>query len=71
MRFITAVAEKDKGSDHMVEKVSRELWNRIWSRDQDICEAASLSEVFVYKLSEPVYVNPCVPPGVAVDVLFY
>ncbi|KAF5903963.1 glutathione S-transferase kappa 1-like, partial [Clarias magur] len=45
MRFITAVAEKDKGSDHMVEKVSRELWNRIWSRDQDICEPESFSEV--------------------------
>nr|QCC20787.1 glutathione S-transferase kappa 1 [Clarias magur] len=44
MRFITAVAEKDKGSDHMVEKVSRELWNRIWSRDQDICEPESFSE---------------------------
>ncbi|KAM9488395.1 glutathione S-transferase kappa 1-like [Clarias gariepinus] len=44
MRFITAVAEKEKGSDRLVEKVSRELWKRIWSTDQDICERASLTE---------------------------
>ncbi|KAK2855403.1 hypothetical protein Q7C36_007272 [Tachysurus vachellii] len=44
MRFITAVAEKEKDGYHLVENVSRELWKRIWSTDQDICEPASLSE---------------------------
>ncbi|KAG7335547.1 hypothetical protein KOW79_000240 [Hemibagrus wyckioides] len=44
MHFITAVAEKEKDSDRLVENVSRELWKRIWSTDQDICEPVSLSE---------------------------
>ncbi|XP_017321260.1 glutathione S-transferase kappa 1 isoform X2 [Ictalurus punctatus] len=44
MRFITAVAEKEKDGDHLLENVSREVWKRIWSTDQDICEPASLSE---------------------------
>ncbi|XP_027027429.1 glutathione S-transferase kappa 1 [Tachysurus fulvidraco] len=44
MRFITAVAEKEKDGYHLVENVSRELWKRIWSTDQDICEPVSLSE---------------------------
>ncbi|XP_026858922.2 glutathione S-transferase kappa 1 isoform X2 [Electrophorus electricus] len=45
MRFLTAVAEKDaSGGDAVVEKVSRELWNRIWSTDQDITQPASFSE---------------------------
>ncbi|XP_058241496.1 glutathione S-transferase kappa 1 [Hemibagrus wyckioides] len=44
MRFITAVGEKEKGSDRLVENVSREVWKRIWSKDQDICEPVSLSE---------------------------
>ncbi|XP_072536010.1 glutathione S-transferase kappa 1 [Salminus brasiliensis] len=42
MRFLTAVAEKS-GDIHL-EKVSRELWKRIWSNDQDITEPASFSE---------------------------
>ncbi|KAL7874634.1 hypothetical protein SRHO_G00056040 [Serrasalmus rhombeus] len=44
MRFVTAVSEKEKVGDSLVEKVSRELWKRIWSADQDITEPASLSE---------------------------
>ncbi|XP_062848655.1 glutathione S-transferase kappa 1-like [Trichomycterus rosablanca] len=42
MRFLTAVQESEKNG--LVEKVSRELWNRIWSTDQDISEPGSLSE---------------------------
>lgn len=49
MRFITAVEEKAKDGDRLVENVSRELWKRIWSTDQDICEPASLSEVLMQK----------------------
>lgn len=45
MRFVTAVAEKDKEEHVLVEKVSRELWKRIWSTDQDITEPASFTEV--------------------------
>lgn len=45
MRFVTAVQEKEKGGDRLVEQLSRELWRRIWSEDKDITEAASLSEV--------------------------
>ncbi|KAB5586650.1 hypothetical protein PHYPO_G00004110 [Pangasianodon hypophthalmus] len=46
MRFITAVAEKEKekDNDRLLENVSREVWKRIWSMDQDICEPVSLSE---------------------------
>ncbi|XP_041843839.1 glutathione S-transferase kappa 1-like [Melanotaenia boesemani] len=44
MRFVTAVQEREKGGDEQVEKVSRELWKRIWSEDKDITEPASLSE---------------------------
>ncbi|XP_067250603.1 glutathione S-transferase kappa 1 [Chanodichthys erythropterus] len=44
MRFVTAVAEKDKEEHVLVEKVSRELWKRIWSTDQDITEPASFTE---------------------------
>ncbi|KAG5270805.1 hypothetical protein AALO_G00172510 [Alosa alosa] len=44
MRFVTAVAEKETGGDAQVEKVSRELWMRIWSKDQDITQPASLIE---------------------------
>ncbi|XP_048008086.1 glutathione S-transferase kappa 1-like [Megalobrama amblycephala] len=44
MRFVTAVAEKDKEEHVLVEKVSRELWKRIWSTDQDITEPASFIE---------------------------
>ncbi|KAI1885813.1 hypothetical protein AGOR_G00207650 [Albula goreensis] len=44
MRFVTAVAESGEGKDADVEKVSRELWRRIWSRDEDITLPASLSE---------------------------
>ena len=42
--FVTAVEEKTDG-DAKVEKVSRELWKRIWSKDQDISQLASLAEV--------------------------
>uniref|UniRef100_A0A9J8CMN6 Glutathione S-transferase kappa 1 n=2 Tax=Cyprinus carpio TaxID=7962 RepID=A0A9J8CMN6_CYPCA len=44
MRFVTAVAEKEKEGDMLVERVSRELWKRIWSTDQDITQPASLTE---------------------------
>ncbi|XP_051576712.1 glutathione S-transferase kappa 1-like [Myxocyprinus asiaticus] len=44
MRFVTAVAEKETNGDMMVEKVSRELWKRIWRTDQDITKDASLTE---------------------------
>ncbi|XP_036394184.1 glutathione S-transferase kappa 1-like [Megalops cyprinoides] len=44
MRFITAVAESREGRDADVEKVSRELWMRIWSRDEDITLPASVAE---------------------------
>lgn len=45
MRFVTAVQEQENGGDKLVERVSRELWRRIWSEDKDITEAASLAEV--------------------------
>ncbi|XP_076135809.1 glutathione S-transferase kappa 1-like isoform X1 [Alosa pseudoharengus] len=45
MRFVTAVAEKETGGDAQVEKVSRELWMRIWSNSQDITQLSSLAEV--------------------------
>ncbi|XP_068591670.1 glutathione S-transferase kappa 1 [Cebidichthys violaceus] len=44
MRFVTAVQEREKGGDKQVERVSRELWRRIWSEDKDITEPTSLSE---------------------------
>ncbi|XP_075965401.1 glutathione S-transferase kappa 1-like [Anarhichas minor] len=44
MRFVTAVQERETGGDKQVERVSRELWRRIWSEDKDITEPASLSE---------------------------
>ncbi|KAM3614593.1 uncharacterized protein V6R79_016528 [Siganus canaliculatus] len=44
MRFVSALQEKEKDGDKMVEKVSRELWKRIWSEDKDITEPKSLSE---------------------------
>lgn len=45
MRFVTAVQEQEKGGDKLVERLSRELWRRIWSEDKDITEGASLAEV--------------------------
>ncbi|KAM8868913.1 tyrosine-protein kinase STYK1b [Spinachia spinachia] len=44
MRFITAVQEREKLGDNQVERVSRELWKRIWREDKDITEPSSLSE---------------------------
>ncbi|KAL2084085.1 hypothetical protein ACEWY4_019603 [Coilia grayii] len=44
MRFVTAVAE-DSAGDAKVERVSRELWTRIWSNGQDINQLSSLAEV--------------------------
>ncbi|XP_061102296.1 glutathione S-transferase kappa 1-like [Conger conger] len=44
MRFVTAVAESREGRQADVENVSRELWKRIWSGDEDITLPASLSE---------------------------
>uniref|UniRef100_A0A3B1JVL8 Glutathione S-transferase kappa 1 n=1 Tax=Astyanax mexicanus TaxID=7994 RepID=A0A3B1JVL8_ASTMX len=44
MRFLTAVSEKETSGDVMLERVSREIWKRIWSNDQDITLPESLSE---------------------------
>ncbi|KAM3615228.1 uncharacterized protein V6R79_025274 [Siganus canaliculatus] len=44
MRFLVAVQEGAKGEDRMVERVSRELWRRIWSEDKDITVPESLAE---------------------------
>jgi len=44
MRFVTAVAEQDKEGD-LLERVSRELWKRMWCTHQDITQPASLIEV--------------------------
>ncbi|XP_020036706.2 glutathione S-transferase kappa 1 isoform X2 [Castor canadensis] len=39
MRFLTAV---NMDQPEMLEKVSRELWMRVWSRDEDITEPQSI-----------------------------
>uniref|UniRef100_A0A3B1JQP6 Glutathione S-transferase kappa n=1 Tax=Astyanax mexicanus TaxID=7994 RepID=A0A3B1JQP6_ASTMX len=44
MRFLTAVSEKQNSGDVMIERVSREIWKRMWSADQDITLPASFSE---------------------------
>nr|ABD67508.1 glutathione S-transferase kappa [Cyprinus carpio] len=44
MRFVTAVAKKEQEGGVLVERVSRELWKRIWSTDQDVTQPASLTE---------------------------
>ncbi|KAJ0066362.1 hypothetical protein NL108_011128, partial [Boleophthalmus pectinirostris] len=47
MRFVTAVQEREVGGDTQVERVSRELWRRIWSEDKDITKPESLAEAGV------------------------
>ncbi|XP_062321885.1 LOW QUALITY PROTEIN: glutathione S-transferase kappa 1-like [Osmerus eperlanus] len=47
MRFVAAVQEREVGGDKQVEKVSRELWRRIWCEDKDITLPESLSEAAV------------------------
>ncbi|XP_026582092.1 glutathione S-transferase kappa 1-like, partial [Pseudonaja textilis] len=44
MRFITAV---DTAEPQFLESVSRELWMRIWSRDEDIIQPESILAVSV------------------------
>ncbi len=44
MRFVTAVAEREKDEDTL-ERVSRELWTRKWRTHQDITQPASLTDV--------------------------
>ncbi|XP_054903699.1 glutathione S-transferase kappa 1 [Poeciliopsis prolifica] len=44
MRFVTAVQHMEQGGDKLVERVSRELWRRIWSEDKDITKPESFSE---------------------------
>nr|XP_023648541.1 glutathione S-transferase kappa 1 isoform X1 [Paramormyrops kingsleyae] len=44
MRFITAVGERYGADEPSVERVSREIWMRVWCRDEDITLPASLSE---------------------------
>ncbi|XP_036037558.1 glutathione S-transferase kappa 1 isoform X1 [Onychomys torridus] len=39
MRFLTSVSMEQP---EMLEKVSRELWMRVWSRDEDITESQSI-----------------------------
>ncbi|XP_057589853.1 glutathione S-transferase kappa 1 isoform X2 [Hippopotamus amphibius kiboko] len=43
MRFLTAVKLEHP---EMLEKVSRELWMRVWSRDEDITEPQSILAAF-------------------------
>uniref|UniRef100_A0A673H8L6 Glutathione S-transferase kappa n=1 Tax=Sinocyclocheilus rhinocerous TaxID=307959 RepID=A0A673H8L6_9TELE len=43
MRFVTAVAEREKERDAL-ESVSIELWKRMWRTHQDITQPASLTE---------------------------
>lgn len=45
MRFLTAVSMEQP---EMLEKVSRELWMRIWSRDEDITESQNILSVSVW-----------------------
>ncbi|XP_029959058.1 glutathione S-transferase kappa 1 [Salarias fasciatus] len=47
MRFVTAVQAKEKSGDRQVEQISRELWRRIWSQDEDITEPASIAQAAV------------------------
>nr|XP_021322602.1 glutathione S-transferase kappa 1-like isoform X1 [Danio rerio] len=44
MRFVTAIAEKNQEENVLVEKVSRELWKRMWQKHQDITQPLSLTE---------------------------
>lgn len=39
MRFLTAVSMEQP---EMLEKVSRELWMRLWSQDEDITESQNI-----------------------------
>ncbi|XP_056330696.1 glutathione S-transferase kappa 2 isoform X1 [Danio aesculapii] len=44
MRFVTAIAEKNQEENVLLEKVSRELWKRMWQKHQDITQPFSLTE---------------------------
>uniref|UniRef100_A0A0N4SVE5 Glutathione S-transferase kappa 1 n=1 Tax=Mus musculus TaxID=10090 RepID=A0A0N4SVE5_MOUSE len=44
MRFLTTVSMEQP---EMLEKVSREIWMRVWSRDEDITEYQSILAVSV------------------------
>ncbi|XP_077072551.1 glutathione S-transferase kappa 1-like [Siphateles boraxobius] len=41
----TAVAEQEKKGDVLLERVSRELWKRMWCTHQDVTQPASFIEV--------------------------
>ncbi|KAJ8005162.1 hypothetical protein DPEC_G00143780 [Dallia pectoralis] len=44
MRFLSAVEMREVDGDKQLERMSRELWMRIWSLDKDITQPGSISE---------------------------